>query len=286
MQVFLNGRYVDHAAAAVSIDDRGFLFADGIYEVIRLYDGRPFLTEPHMRRLAAGLAALRIAEPDVDLESVAARLIEANGMSGDGTIYIQITRGAAPRKHAFPPADVRPTVYVIVKPFTEYPDEYFRDGVPAVTVPDTRWSRCDIKSVALLPNVLANQHAHEADAFEALFVRDGIVLEGSHSNLFAVLDGILITYPSSNYILTGITRNLVLDLAAELDIAAAEAPLPWERLFDVTELFLSGTTTEIMPVTRVDGRAVGNGRRGNVTERLQRAFRARVQAEQHAGVSA
>jgi D-alanine transaminase len=286
MQVFLNGRYVDHGAAAVSIDDRGFLFADGIYEVIRLYDGRPFLVEQHMRRLRAGLAALRIAEPDVDLESIAARLIEANGITGDGTIYIQITRGVAPRKHAFPPADVRPTVFVVAKPFTDYADEYFRDGVPAVTVPDTRWSRCDIKSVALLPNVLANQHAHEADAFEALFVRDGIVLEGSHSNLFAVLDGTLITYPSSNYILTGITRNLVLEIATELRIEVAEAPLTWERLFHTSELFLSGTTTEIMPVTRVDGRAIGNGRPGNVTEQLQRAFRARVQAEQHAAVTA
>jgi D-alanine transaminase len=286
MQVFLNGRYVDHSAAAVSIDDRGFLFADGIYEVIRLYDGRPFLAEQHMRRLRTGLAALRIADPGVDLEGVAARLAETNRVSGDGTTYIQITRGVAPRKHAFPPADVRPTVYVVVKPFTEYPDEYFRDGVAGVTVPDTRWSRCDIKSVSLLPNVLANQHAHEADAFEALFVRDGIVLEGSHSNLFAVLDGTLITYPSCNYILTGITRNLVLELATELDIDAAEAPLPWDRLFDVSELFLSGTTTEIMPVTRVDGRAIGTGRRGKVTEQLQRAFRARVQAEQHAAVSA
>jgi D-alanine transaminase len=286
MQVYLNGRYVDHGAAAVSIDDRGFLFADGIYEVIRLYDGRPFLAEQHMRRLRTGLAALRIREPDVDLESIAARLVETNGITGDGTIYMQITRGVAPRKHAFPPADVRPTVYVIAKPFTEYPDEYFRDGVSAVTVPDTRWCRCDIKSVSLLPNVLANQQAYEAGAFEALFVRDGIVLEGSHSNLFAVLDGTLITYPSSNYILTGITRNLVLELAAELNIETAQAPLPWERLFDTGELFLSGTTTEIMPVTRVDGRAIGNGRRGGVTERLQRAFQERVQAEQHAAVTA
>jgi D-alanine transaminase len=286
MLVFLNGRYIDHSEAAVSIDDRGFLFADGIYEVIRLYEGRPFLAEQHMRRLRGGLAALRIADPGIDLEDVAARLIEGNGIAGDGTIYLQITRGAAPRKHAFPPADVRPTVYVIAKPFTQYSDEFFTDGVAAVTVPDTRWSRCDVKSISLLPNVLANQYAHDADAFEALFVRDGIVLEGSHSNLFAVLDDTLITYPSSNYILTGITRNLVLELAAELDIPAAEAPLPWERLFDVSELFLSGTTTEIMPVTRVDGRPIATGRLGAVTERLQRAFRARVQAEQHAGITA
>jgi D-alanine transaminase len=285
MQVYLNGHYIDAAAAAVPVDDRGFLFADGIYEVIRLYGGRPFLLDQHVRRLRAGLAALRITDPAIPLAEVAARLIEANDVS-DGTIYLQITRGVAPRKHAFPPADVRPTVYVIAKPFAQYVDEIFRDGVAAITVPDTRWSRCDVKSISLLPNVLANQLAHEADAFEALFVRDGIVLEGSHSNLFAMLDDTLITYPSSNYILTGMTRNLVLELAAELDIPAAEAPLPWERLFDVSELFLSGTTTEIMPVTRVDGRAIGNGRRGTVTARLQRAFRERVDSSMAVTVSA
>jgi D-alanine transaminase len=277
MHAYLNGRILDHSEATVPVDDRGFLFADGIYEVIRVYDGAPFLAEPHMRRLRAGLAALRIAEPDVDIEAIAAQLIDANGVSGDGTIYIQVTRGVAPRKHAFPAPAVRPTVYMLAKPFTQYGEEYFRDGVAAITVPDTRWSRCDIKSIALLPNVLANQLAHDADAFEALFVRDGMVLEGSHSNLFAVLDGTLITYPSCNYILTGITRNLVIDIAAEIGIPAAEAPLPWERLFDVSELFLSGTTTEIMPVVRVDGRPVGSGRRGPMAEQLQRAFRQRVE---------
>jgi D-alanine transaminase len=286
MQAFLNGSYLDHTEAAVPVDDRGFLFADGIYEVIRVYDGRPFLAAEHMRRMRAGLAALRIAEPDVDVEDVAQRLIDVNGVSGDGTIYIQITRGVAPRKHAFPPADVRPTVYVLVKPFTQHADAVFRDGVHAITVPDTRWSRCDVKSIALLPNVLANQQAHEAGAFEALFVRDGVVIEGSHSNLFAVLDGVLITYPASNYILAGITRALVLELAAELGIAATEAPLPWERLNDVSELFLSGTTTEIMPITRVDGRAVGPGGRGPITEQLQRAFRARVDALMRTAVNA
>ena len=239
MQVFLNGSYVDHSEAAVPVDDRGFVFADGIYEVIRVYDGRQFLAEPHMRRLRAGLAALRIAEPDVDLEEIADRLIDVNGVTGHGTVYIQITRGVAPRKHAFPPADVRPTVYMLAKPFAQHADAVFRDGVSAITVPDTRWSRCDIKSIALLPNVLANQQAHEAGAFEALFVRDGIVIEGSHSNLFAVLDGTLITYPSCNYILSGITRTLVLELAAELNIPAAEAPLPWgpsERCFRAVPL--------------------------------------------------
>jgi D-alanine transaminase len=230
-----------------------------------------------MQRLRAGLAALRISPTAADgLEDVAARLIADNAVTGDGTIYIQVTRGVAPRKHAFPAGTVAPTLYAFAKPFNNYPAEHFERGVAAITVPDTRWSRCDIKSVALLPNVLANQLAHDADAFEALFVRDGMVLEGSHSNLFAVLDDTLITYPSCNYILTGITRNLVLDLAAELGVRAHETPLPWERLFHVSEMFLSGTTTEVMPVTRVDGREIGDGRRGPITERLQHAFRSRI----------
>ncbi|HSJ09746.1 MAG TPA: D-amino-acid transaminase [Longimicrobiales bacterium] len=274
MQVYLNGSYIDHTAAVIPVDDRGFLFADGVYEVVRVYNGRPFLFSAHIQRLRAGLAALRISDSVVDgLEDIATRLIANNGVSADGTIYIQVTRGVAPRKHAFPADSVTPTLYAFAKPFRNYPAEHFERGVAAITVPDTRWSRCDIKSIALLPNVLANQQAHEAGAFEALFVKDGIVIEGSHSNLFAVLDGTLITYPSSNYILSGITRNLVLHLARELGIPAREAPLYWEQLGDVEELFLSGTTTEITPLATVDGRAVGSGSRGPVTARLQEAFR-------------
>jgi D-alanine transaminase len=285
MQVYLNGDYIFHAQAAIPVDDRGFLFADGVYEVIRVYEGRPFLAEPHYRRMRAGLDALRINSTVIDeLPGVATRLIEENGVTGHGTIYIQVTRGVAPRKHAFPPADVKPTVYMIAKPFNQYPDGFFNDGVPAITVPDTRWSRCDIKSVSLLPNVLANQQAHEADAFEALFVRDGVLIEGSHSNLFAVVDGTLMTYPSCNYILTGITRNLVLELAAGLGIPAVEAPLYMEQLGNVEELFLSGTTTEVMPVTQLDGRPVGDGRRGPITEQLQQAYRRHV--EESAGAAA
>jgi D-alanine transaminase len=274
MQVYLNGNYIPHSQATVPVDDRGFLFADGVYEVVRIYDGRLFLMEPHMQRLRAGLAALRIRNADIEnLSAVAERLIETNAVTADGTLYIQVTRGAAPRKHAFPDADTKPTVYAIAKPFNNHQAEYFSRGVAGITVPDTRWTRCDIKSVSLLANVLANQAAHEAGAFEALFVKDGVVIEGSHSNLFAVLDGRLITYPASNYILTGITRNLVLQLARELGIDAAEAPLHADRIADVTELFLSGTTTEVMPVTRLDGQAVGSGSVGEVTGRLQEAFR-------------
>lgn len=284
MQVYLNGKYLDHTEATIPVDDRGFLFADGVYEVIRIYGGRPFLADPHLRRLRAGLAALHIDGAVVDgLDEIAERLIRDNNVDGDGTIYIQITRGVAPRRHAFPDPGVPPTVYALAKPFNQYPASTFENGVTAIAVPDVRWSRCDIKSIALLPNVLANQQAHDAGAFEALFVKDGVLIEGSHSNLFGVLDGTLITYPACNYILPGITRALVLTMARELDIPVAESAIPWDRIADVEELFLSGTTTEVMPVTTVDSHVIGDGRRGPITTRLQQAYREKIEAEKLSG---
>jgi D-alanine transaminase len=278
MQVYLNGSFLDHADAKISVDDRGFLFADGVYEVIRLYGGQPFLAEPHLKRMRDGLDALRIDSAAVDeVERVLPELIGMNDVSADGIVYIQVTRGVAPRKHAFPKG-VQPSIYMFAKPFAQYPADFFEKGVGAVTVPDTRWSRCDIKSIALLPNVLANQHAHENDAFEALFVRDGVVIEGSHSNLFVVIDGTLITYPSCNYILPGITRALVLEIAREQGMPVKEAPLYVEQLSEVQEMFVSGTTTELMPIRTLDGQPVGTGCRGSITERLQQAYAARVQA--------
>ena len=275
MIVYLNGSNIDGAEARVPVNDRGFLFADGVYEVIRVYDGAAFLAEPHMQRLRGGLDALRIDRAAATgLLEAAERLLDVNRLrQGDATIYIQITRGSAPRRHAFPPPDVPPTVYVAAQPFTQHPHAYFDRGVAAIAVPDTRWSRCDIKSIALLPNVLANQQAKEAGAFEALFVRDGALIEGSHSNLFGVLDGELLTYPECNYILGGITRALVIDLAREAGIRVREAPIQWERIPDLEELFLSGTTTEVLPVTTLDGRPVADGAPGPITRRLLAAYR-------------
>ena len=148
----------------------------------------------------------------------------------------------------------------------------------AITVPDNRWARCDIKSISLLPNVMANQQAHEAGAFEALFVRDGVLIEGSHSNLFGVVDGTLTTYPACNYILPGITRALILEMAHELGVAVREGAMFVQDLPAISELFLSGTTTEVMPVVQLDGRPVGNGKPGPVTLRLQAAYRERALA--------
>lgn len=284
MNIYLNGEFTDAANAMVPIDDRGFLFADGVYEVVRVYDGKPYCMDAHMRRLREGLTALHISTAPVSsLPGIATQLISENGLDhADATIYIQITRGVAPRKHAFP-ANTKPTVFVAAKPFKLHPPEYFTAGVGAITVPDTRWARCDIKSIALLPNVLANNAAHEAGAFEALFVKDGVVIEGSHSNLFGVLDGTLITYPSCNYILSGISRDIVLGIAKQMGIPTREGALPFERIYEAEELFLSGTTTEVMPVTTLDGRPVGNGAPGPITTRLRGAFTEKTRGTQAVG---
>jgi D-alanine transaminase len=275
MLVYLNGEYVDHASAQVSVDDRGFLFADGVYEVARVYDGHAFMMNEHMERMRHGLSELRIQAPEIDnIPGIAERLLDDNKLRhGDATIYIQVTRGAAPRAHAFPPAETPATVYVIAKPFKQHPAAYFEEGVATVTVPDTRWSRCDIKSIALLPNVLANQQAKDNGAFEALFVRDGVVIEGSHSNLFGVVDGKLITYNMCGYILGGITRKLIMDRAPEVGVEATEAPIYLRELEHVEELFLSGTTTEVMPISKVDNKLVGDGKPGPITRKLQEAFK-------------
>ncbi|MGQ0562440.1 MAG: D-amino acid aminotransferase [Gemmatimonadota bacterium] len=274
MIVYLNGEYVDHANARVSVDDRGFLFADGVYEVARVYDGRAFQMAPHMQRMAHGLDELRIRSDVVkQIPEITERLLDENGLrTGDATVYVQVTRGAAPRAHAFPSPETTPTVYVIAKPFQNHPAKYWTDGVAAVTVPDTRWSRCDIKSIALLPNVLANQQAKEQGAFEAIFLRDGVLIEGSHSNLWGVIDGVAVTYQSCGYILGGITRKLLLERAAEAGVEAREAPIHARDFEKVQELFLSGTTTEVMPIVKLDEQTVGDGQPGPITRKLQEAY--------------
>jgi D-alanine transaminase len=287
MIVFLNGEYVPYQDARVSVDDRGFLFADGVYEVARIYDGHIFMFERHLERLRHGLGEVRIRDDAVEqLRSIATRLLDHNDLhTGDATLYIQITRGAAPRAHAFPPAETQPTIFVAAKPFKNHPATYWEQGISTITVPDTRWSRCDIKSIALLPNVLANQQAKEAGAFEALYVRDDAVIEGSHSNLFGVLDGELLTFAQCGYILTGITRLLVLEKAPELGIPAREAPIPLSRVYDAEELFLSGTTTEIMPIVRVDGKTIADGKPGPITRRLRDLYRTWVEEDQMTATS-
>ncbi|MEN8376418.1 MAG: aminotransferase class IV [Gemmatimonadota bacterium] len=274
MNVFLNGSIMPHHEALIPVTDRGFLFADGVYEVVRIYGGRTAFFAEHMARLRRGLAELRIDPSAADgVEAIAGALIADNGLADqDGIVYAQVTRGAPPnRSHAFPP-DTPPTVYTVAQPHPRPSNERFDAGVAATLVQDTRWKRRDIKSIALLPNVLANQEAHDRGAFEALFVEDGHVLEGSRSNLFAVHGGALLTHPLTSEILPGITRAAVVRVARESGMEVREAPIPLELLDAVSELFLTGTTTEVMPVVRVDGRAVGGGVPGPVAGALQEAY--------------
>jgi D-alanine transaminase len=211
-----------------------------------------------------------------DIEEISLRLIRDNGMTeGEGTVYLQITRGAAPRTHYFPPAETPCTVFMATSRFT-VPHERRAAGVSVVTYPDIRWTRCDIKSVNLIPAVLARQFAVDHEVFEAIFVRDSAITEGSHTNFFGVLDGELRTYPASNYILGGVTREVVLELARELGIPTLERPFHVHDLPRLEEAFLTGTTTDVMPVVQVDGRAVGDGRPGPVTLQLYEALARRL----------
>jgi len=273
MIVYFNGRFLPQEEVKISPDDRGFLFADGVYEVICAYGGRLFKAAEHFRRLKRGLRELRIEGVDVEgLGAVVARLIRVNGLGdSEAKVYIQVTRGVAPRAHAFPGGDTSPTVYVAVSPFQRRQDRCER-GVKIILVPDIRWTRCDIKSLALLPNVLASQRAKEEGAVEAVFVRDGAVTEGSHTSICAVFDGRLFTYPKSHYILGGITREVVLELCRKLEIPVVERPVLESRLKDAEEIMLLGTTSGILPVIQVDGWRVGDGEPGPVTRRLQQAF--------------
>lgn len=276
--VFFNGSYVPKSEVRISPDDRGFLLSDGIYEVVRVYRGRPFEMQGHVDRLADGLAALRIEGVDAaSMADVTGELIRRNGLEDeDAVVYVQITRGAAPRTHHFPDVAVEPTYYAAAWGFTPTTDPDV--GVEVVTAPDHRWTRCDVKTVSLLGNVLAAQEAHAAGAYEAVLVRDGVALEGTRTSMFGVVNGVVRTAPLSNYILPSITRAVAIELAGEAGIPVDERPLLLQEFHDADELFLAGTTTEIMPIVRVDGRPAGGGRPGPVTAELARRFAERVAA--------
>jgi D-alanine transaminase len=225
------------------------------------------------------LASLGIVGTDsVDFAAVSEELLERNQLQGEQAIvYLQVTRGANPRSHLFPPSTVAPTVYGFARRFHPHEDEQTA-GVRVVLVPDTRWARCDIKTIALLPNVLARQRAFETGAAEAIFVRDGMAMEGTHTNLFCVTDGVVRTPPRTNYILGGVTRRVVLEICAAAGIQVHERPLEAEALIESDELFVAGTTAELTPVVAVDGAGVGTGAPGPVTRRLQHDFRVAVRS--------
>jgi D-alanine transaminase len=273
---FFNGDYVPRETVHISPDDRGFVFGDGVYEVIRVYRGRPFALAAHCGRLARSLREIRLDWPAVaELPRFVGELLEANGLGRrDALVYFQVTRGVVPRDHAFPPPGTPPTIFGGAAAYRA--DTARDDGIAAVLCPDIRWARCDIKAVGLLANVMAHQRARDMGADEAIFVRDGVAIEATRANLCAVRDGVLVTHPLTNVVLPGVTRAVVLEVCRAVGIPVTEAPVLAEAIDACSEVMLLGTTAEVTPVVRLDGRPVGDGRPGPVCRRLAAAFRERV----------
>ena len=273
--VHLDGALVPLAEARVSVLDRGFLFGDGVYEVIPAYGGRPFRLEAHLERLRRSLEAVGIPDPygPERWQAVIDEVITANG-GGDLAIYLQVTRGAAAARDHVPPDGIRPTILVMASPIAARPSEMAEAGVAAVRVEDIRWARCDIKGITLLANVLARREAARRGAQEAILVREGRVTEGAASTVFAVLDGEILTPPAGPELLPGITREVVLELAAAEGLRAREAPIKAADLDRAGEIWLSSSTREVVPVTRLDGAPVGDGRPGPLWRRIDAAYQA------------
>ncbi|MGQ9630871.1 MAG: D-amino acid aminotransferase [bacterium] len=266
---YVNGEFMDINEAKVSVEDRGFQFADGVYEVVRTYNGSIFRLDEHLKRLKCSMEAIRL--PSVDIEGVLRpAILEAIRRSGfpEALIYVQITRGASPRKHAFP-EKIDPTVVITVREMVELDKRLRETGVPVITVDDIRWKMCNVKTIALLPNILANQRAREAGAFEALFVgSDGFVNEGSCHNFFIVKCGRVITPPKDHHILPGITRDAVIELARDGGYEVAEERVSLQALLGADEVFLTGTGTDVLGVIEVDGHRIGDGKPGDITTDL------------------
>lgn len=277
--VYLNGNYLPLENATVSVEDRGFILGDGIYEVVQLFGSKPFRMDDHMVRFRNSAAAVRLPLiPEVEqLPAIIERLIKENGLTNE-SVYIQYTRGPAhPRTHAFP-KEVYPTLLVMDLPFTPLSKQDWVNGTAATTEPDVRWMCCAVKTVMLLPNALAKQAAAEKGGYEAILVRDGFVTEGSSSNIFIAKDGELITYPLDGTILGGITRVVVLEIAERLSIKVREEKYTVEELYAADECFLTSTTHGPVPISSVDGKPIGTGKTGPLCARIVREYEEETQA--------
>ena len=268
--VYLNGQFKPLAEAGVSPLDRGFLYGDGVYEVIPVYSRRPFRIDEHLTRLQATLDGIRLANPlTVDAwKSVIFKLI-ADAPWEDQSVYLQVTRGADDKRdHAFPPASVAPTVFAFASPLVTPSAEQRTRGVSAITVADERWARCDLKVLSLLANVLARQAAVDQGCTEALLIRDGYLKEGAASNIFIVKDGVLLAPPKTRLMLPGITYDVILELAATHGQAVDVRELTEMELRHADEVWMTSSTKEILPITTLDGQPVGNGQPGPVADRM------------------
>jgi D-alanine transaminase len=274
---FLNGRFLPLSKATVHVEDRGYQFGDGVYELIRTYHGQVFFLDDHLSRMeksakAIGLG-LHYSRPRWKKIIATAH---RKSRFPDARIYIQVTRGVAPRSHDIP-KKIRPTVVVTVRRFVPVSDQLREQGVSIMTLEDFRWGRCDLKSINLLPNILAKHKAKAEGYFEAVFIRNGWVTEGSTSNIFAVFGGSLITPPTGSYLLAGITRDLVLNLARRNGMDVKERDISLDEMYEADELFLTGTSVEILPVVKVNRYSIGTGRPGVHTKRLYSLFESLTQ---------
>lgn len=263
-EVYFNGHFMPLADARVPVLDRGLLFGDGVYEVIPAYGGHLFRLDQHLERLNQSLAAIRMTPPlnKDQWRPILTRLL--NGRTQDTSIYLQITRGSDNRRSLAIPSGIHPSLFAMAMPLPEISAELLASGVGAITLDDIRWSRCNIKATTLLANVLLKQEAVEADAAEAILIRDGLAIEGTASNLFVVRQGRILTPPKGPLLLPGITRDLVLEIAQSAGLDHAETQIAANELGQADEIWITSSTIEIMPVTRLDGRAVGLGRPGPV----------------------
>jgi D-alanine transaminase len=280
---YLNGQFIALEDAKISVLDRGFLFADGIYEVVPVYRRQPFLWESHLRRLVRSLNAIELTSPlnEADWTALVHQIIDRQAFDNQ-FIYLQITRGAARRDHAFP-QKVRPTVFAMASEFIRPSQTDRGNGLKAITVNDERWLRCDIKSVALLGNVLARQKAVEQGAHEAILIRDGVVTEGAASNIWLVIDDVLVGHPRDNLALEGIRYGLIETLAENSGLKLSLRPRSQSDLDRASEVLLSSATKELLAVCAINQKPVGNGQPGPVFQRLRAAYDQIIETECPAG---
>lgn len=270
--VYLNGELTPLSEARIPVLDRGFIFGDGVYEVIPVYAGKPFRAAQHLARLSRSLEAIGIPNPHDEGQWMAliARVMQANPMP-DQMIYIQVTRGVAKRMHAFP-KEVTPTVFIMTNPMSLPPAAATERGVACVTMEDKRWLHCQIKSTSLLGNVLAAQNAAEHGVTEAIQFRDGMLTEASASNVWVVKDGVVAAPPKDNLILEGIRYGLIEELCARFEIPLVSRPITRDEVFAADEVLLSSASKEILPVVAIDDRKIGSGAPGPVFKRLYAAY--------------
>lgn len=270
--VILNGDLIERSEAKVDIEDRGYQFGDGVYEVIRVYNGKMFTADEHLERLleSGKKIELNIPYSKDQLKQMLAEMIERNNLEL-GIVYMQFSRGTSPRNHAYPGADVAPVLTAYTRETTR-PVGSMINGVKAILIEDIRWLRCDIKSLNLLGNIMAKQKAAQSGCFEAIQHRGDTVTEGSSSNIAIVKDGTLYTHPATNLILNGITRRKINEICRENGIALKESAFSKEDLLAADEVFMSSTSAEITPITEIEGKPVGNGSPGLITNKLQNLF--------------